>query len=121
MVLLHQTRLYKALTPQDWELASQLGHTQTVLDETDGYVHLSDRGQIEETLRLYYSGIENVQLLEFVMEQMSGRLVWETSRGGAAFPHLYDKLSLSEISRQWCLKTDVQGCPIMPADIDAPC
>ena len=119
MVMLHQTRLYKILTETDWRLAQEQGFTQTALDDADGYVHLSTRTQVAETLRLHYSGVARTQLLEFVKETMTGRLVWEESRGGEKFPHLYSKLFVRDIQRHWTLICDADGTPQLPADIDA--
>lgn len=119
MVMLQRTRLYKILTRKDWARAQQLGFTQTVLDEGDGFVHLSGRGQVAETLCLHYRRVKATQLLEFVEETLTGRLVWEPSRGGQSFPHLYGKLFISESVRNWTLDLDADGLPQLPKDIDA--
>ena len=118
MVMLHCTQLYKILTEDDWAKAQELGYTRTALDEGDGFVHLSDRGQIAETLALHYNGIYGVQLLEFVQETLTGRLVWEDSRGGQKFPHLYSKLFIKEAVRSWTLSLNTDGTPQLPQDID---
>lgn len=119
MVMLHQTRLYKILTAPDWQLAQAKGYTQTALDDADGYVHLSSRDQVAETLKLHYAGVAETHLLEFIGETLTGRLVWEESRGGAKFPHLYSKLLVREAKRDWVLVCDSDGIPQLPGDIDA--
>ena len=53
MVMLQRTRVYKILNAADWQVAEERGVTRTALDEGDGYVHLSTRTQVAETLALH--------------------------------------------------------------------
>lgn len=118
MVMLQRTRVYKILSAQDWAVAEQLGHSQTALDEGDGYVHLSTREQVHETLRLHYAGQDQVRLLEYIVEEMGQPIRWEESRGGELFPHLYSTLYINGAKRTWILGLDADGVPKLPADID---
>ena len=118
MVMLQRTRVYKILSSQDWSIAEQLGHTKTALDEGDGYVHLSTREQVHETLLLHYPGQEQVRLLEYIVEEMGQPIRWEESRGGQLFPHLYSTLMIDGANRIWTLTLDASGVPKLPADID---
>ena len=118
MVMLQRTRVYKSLSAQDWAVAEQLGHSQTALDEGDGYVHLSTREQVHETLRLHYAGQDQVRLLEYIVEEMGLPVRWEESRGGELFPHLYATLYINAAKRSWILRLDADGIPELPADID---
>ncbi len=118
MVMLQRTRVYKILSAPDWALASELGFTRTALDEGDGYVHLSTRDQVGETLALHYHGQDQVRLLEYIAEEMSGPIRWEESRGGQLFPHLYSALRLDQSKRTWVLELSADGVPILPDDLD---
>ena len=118
MVMLQRTRVYKILSEPDWQVAEELGYTQTALDEGDGYVHLSTRQQVAETLALHYPGYTNVRLLEYIAEEMAGPVRWEESRGGQLFPHLYAALRIKEAKRTWILDNDANGVPKLPQDID---
>ena len=118
MVMLQRTLVYKILNPADWQTASSLGFTQTTLDEGDGYVHLSTRAQVAETLSLHYANQVDVRLLEYVAEEMGGPIRWEESRGGQRFPHLYARLRIDAASRTWILTQDPDGIPKLPDDID---
>ena len=118
MVTLQRTRVYKILSEPDWEVAERLGFTQTALDEGDGYVHLSTRQQVAETLSLHYPGYTNVRLLEYIAEEMAGPVRWEESRGGQLFPHLYAALRIDAAKRSWILESDADGVPKLPQDID---
>lgn len=118
MVMLQRTFVYKILSAADWQTAETLGYTQTALDEGDGYVHLSTRAQVAETLRLHYPNQENVRLLEYVVEEMGSPVRWEESRGGQLFPHLYSTLRIDSAKRIWTLALGKDGVPALPDDID---
>lgn len=118
MVMLQRTRVYKILSEPDWQVAEHLGYTQTALDEGDGYVHLSTRQQVAETLSLHYPGYINVRLLEYIVEEMAGPVRWEESRGGQLFPHLYAALRIDAAKRIWTMENDADGIPLLPGDID---
>ena len=118
MVMLHRTRVYKILSGPDWDIAEPLGYSKTALDEGDGYVHLSTRDQVQETLSLHYPEQKNVRLLEYVVEELALPIRWEESRGGQLFPHLYARLRIDAASRIWTLALDDRGVPALPADID---
>ncbi|MEM1087589.1 MAG: DUF952 domain-containing protein [Pseudomonadota bacterium] len=113
-----QTRVYKILSAEDWQTAQSIGYTKTGLDEADGYVHLSTRAQVSETLRLHYAGQTDVRLLEYVLEHFSGEVRWEESRGGELFPHLYSTLRIDAAKRVWALETGPDKTPKLPLDID---
>lgn len=113
------TRGFKILSHDDWQIASALGYTKTALDEGDGYVHLSTREQVEETLRLHYAGQSDVRLLEYDYTQLDGDLRWEESRGGQLFPHLYGRLDITLASRIWLLQLGPDKTPQLPEDIDS--
>ncbi len=118
MVMLQRTRVYKILSAEDWALAEQLGYSKTALDEGDGYVHLSTRAQVQETLSLHYFERKHVRLLEYVIEELGLPIRWEESRGGQLFPHLYAALPIDAANRTWTLSLDASGVPKLPDDID---
>ena len=118
MVMLQRTRVYKILSAEDWATSEQLGYSQTALDEGDGFVHLSTRAQVHETLSLHYPGRQQVRLLEFIVEEMGIPVRWEESRGGELFPHLYATLRIDAARRIWVLELDENGVPKLPDDID---
>lgn len=112
-------RVFKILSLNDWQTAKSLGYTKTTLDEGDGYVHLSTRDQVEETLRLHYAGQSDVRLLEYDLVNLNGDVRWEESRGGQLFPHLYGTLHLAAAERMWVLEPGADKTPQLPEDIDS--
>lgn len=59
------------------------------IDAADGYIHFSTASQLAETLRLHFAGQSGLVLLAVRSADLGDALVWEASRGGALFPHLY--------------------------------
>jgi len=59
------------------------------IDAADGYMHFSTAAQLAETLRLHFAGQSGLVLLAIRTVDLGAGLVWEPSRGGALFPHLY--------------------------------
>lgn len=59
------------------------------IDAADGYMHFSTAEQLRETLRLHFKGQADLVLLAVRTNDLGDRLVWEPSRGGQLFPHLY--------------------------------
>lgn len=111
------TPIYKILSAEDDVRAKELGHSDTDLDARDGYVHLSSKDQVADTLRLHYAGRHGVRLYEFSAERLGGDVKWEESRGGDLFPHLYGTLRLANAERSWTLETDEHGNPTLPEEL----
>lgn len=113
------THIYKILTAADWAIAQTSGTSQTPLDLGDGYVHLSTRSQVGQTLALHYKGVESLRLLAFAMSDLEkmGEVRWEASRGGQLFPHLYGGLLVSAAQKMWMLNMDSDNNPALPEDI----
>ena len=84
--------VYKICTEDEWEAATW-PWAGSALDTRDGFIHLSTRDQVAETLRLYYAGVTDLRLLTVAVDRLRPRALRdEPSRGGALFPHLYGRL-----------------------------
>lgn len=113
------THVYKILSAEDWTKAETQGYPSTPLDLGDGYVHLSTKAQVGETLALHYKDARSVRLLEYGCARLeeTGQLKWEPSRGGDLFPHLYAQLPIARATRIWTLETGPDGVPALPEDL----
>ncbi|MEL6387249.1 MAG: DUF952 domain-containing protein [Pseudomonadota bacterium] len=109
-------RIYKALRPEEVGPSEAAGICLAAVDANDGFVHLSTREQIAETLALHFRGVRQVLLLEYDAQPIGDALVWEPSRGGARFPHLYGELALDAARRRWVLQQHPDGTPVLPKD-----
>jgi uncharacterized protein (DUF952 family) len=67
------------------------------IDHADGYIHFSSAEQLGETIRLYFAGLASQVLFQVPVEPFGEALRWESSRGGALFPHLYGELPMDAV------------------------
>ena len=66
-------------------------------DLRDGFIHLCTEPQLEGTIAKHFSGRQALSLQELSPETLGEELVFEPSRGGALFPHLYRALLWSDV------------------------
>ena len=108
-------KLYKILTPQEWEISKARGLITTELDLNDGFIHLSNAAQLSTTLALYFSDLEEVILLLPDLKQIQDKLIYEAvdseSKRSGKFGHLYAELKVSQISKSWVLKRNAFEIP----------
>jgi uncharacterized protein (DUF952 family) len=90
--------IYKIFRQAEWHELNTVGETAGApIDLADGFIHFSTSAQVKETAAKHFSGIDDLVLAAFNSEQMYDDLVWEKSRGGQDFPHLYRSLRLAEV------------------------
>lgn len=87
---------WKILSVADWKLLLAEGRYEgSAVDLADGYIHLSAADQLEATASKHYAGLTDLMLVEVDLSAIADDVVWEPSRGGALFPHIYGVLPLS--------------------------
>lgn len=107
--------IFKLLTLEQWHAFKADTHfTGAPIDIEDGYIHLSSVDQVAETAAKYFSDLPAVMLIEVDTDKLSVPVVWEPSRGGALFPHLYAPLPMSAVGRTTELEKDDAGKLIFP-------
>jgi uncharacterized protein (DUF952 family) len=94
-------------------------HTDTFsgmpIDAVDGYMHFSTAAQLADTLRLHFAGQSGLVLLAIPTDELGDDLVWEPSRGGSLFPHLYHRpLPIRAIAWEAPLSVDADGHCVLP-------
>jgi uncharacterized protein (DUF952 family) len=101
--------IYKVVSEEAWQIALDLGiFLGAAIDLQDGFIHLSTKAQVQETVRLHFRGQDHLLLVAFQAESFGNALEWEPSRGGSLFPHLYGALDP---------RTAV-GCISLPMNLD---
>lgn len=97
--------LFKILERSSWEAADgQLPWAP--IDRADGFVHLSAADQVEETAARHFADRDDLVLVELDPKDFAPEtLVWEPSRGGQDFPHVYGDIPLSAVRRVAPLST----------------
>ncbi|MDB5623819.1 MAG: hypothetical protein JWR39_2382 [Devosia sp.] len=84
------------------------------VDAADGFMHFSTAAQLPDTLRLHFAGQSELVLLAIRTAQLANTLVWEPSRGGQLFPHLYDELPTAAIAWEAPLVVSADGTCRLP-------
>ena len=78
-------------------------------DRRDGFMHLSTAAQVLETANRHFAGQPSLVALEIDAALVEGDLRYETSRGGALFPHLYGALKREAVVAVRALVKDDEG------------
>ncbi len=91
--------IYKILTSEQWATLESTGtFAGAPIDLADGYIHTSTAAQAQETTDKHFAGQDGLMLAALDSDTYGDDLIWEVSRGGAEFPHIYNRpLKLSEV------------------------
>ncbi|KQT49403.1 DUF952 domain-containing protein [Devosia sp. BK] len=111
--------IYKITTPAAFAPARASGNFAGMpIDAADGYMHFSTASQLSETLRLHFAGQSCLLLLAVKTVDLGDRLVWEPSRGGELFPHLYGgPLDIADILWEEQISVAADGSCHLPAGV----
>lgn len=109
------TTIYKICEQAVWR-ATEAGESflGTDADERDGFIHFSTATQLAETLGKHYAGKTDLVLVAVDAEALAMTLVWERSRGGDLFPHLYAPLPLGAVKWARPLADEIDGRRVLP-------
>ena len=104
------TTIYKICPAAMWDDAKRSGvFTGAPVDLADGYIHMSTQEQLAETARKHFAGRSDLLLLSVDLSRFEDELVWEPSRGGALFPHLYAPLPVAAVTASRAFSVTVEG------------
>lgn len=112
--------VYKVMQRIAWEPAHAAGaYAGSADDRRDGFIHLSTASQLAGTLAKHFRGQRDLLLIEFETLQLGAALLWEPSRGGDLFPHLYAPLPTRHAMRVRALHLGADEIPQLPEDLTA--
>jgi len=110
--------IYKVLRPEEWmRLDAGKLDAGSPVDEKDGYIHFSTARQLRETVDKHFKDAEDLILAQLNFETLGEALIWEPSRGGQLFAHLYGPLRRADVTAFWRLSRDSEGRYAYPDDI----
>lgn len=90
--------IFKIFRAEEWAAFDAAGETRGApIDLADGYIHFSTAAQAEETAAKHFAGQDDLMLLALEADTLGDKLIWEPSRGGALFPHLYRPMRRDEV------------------------
>ncbi|GJD50658.1 hypothetical protein OPKNFCMD_3401 [Methylobacterium crusticola] len=114
------TLVYKICPAASWRDAEAAGRfAGAPVDLADGYIHLSDAGQVRETAARHFAGMDDLVLVAVAAEALGEALRYEPSRGGALFPHLYGVLPLAAVRAVSPLPRGPDGVHRFPESLGA--
>ena len=112
--------VYKILTPDQWEAFVRDGRFAGSPDDArDGFIHLSNAEQVAGTVAKHFRKPAELRLVALRCERFGENLRDEISRGGQAFPHLYDALAIEDVLWVRRIARDEAGEAVLPALRDA--
>ena len=109
------TRIYKILPRAEWTAAVTAGRFEgSAVDHRDGYMHFSTAAQAKETASRHFAGQTDLLLVAVDGDALGEKLVFEPSRGGDLFPHLYAALPLAAVLWEKPLPLGLDGAHQFP-------
>lgn len=111
----HPPQIFKIVPHLMWADAKQKGiFLGAPIDLQDGFIHFSTADQVRETAAKHFAGQRDLLLLTVEAKALGSDLVYEVSRGGALFPHLYAPLTINAVIAEEALPLDADGHHIFP-------
>ncbi|TAN67219.1 MAG: DUF952 domain-containing protein [Magnetospirillum sp.] len=90
--------IYHVCRRPEWQAAVAMerydGSSQ---DIADGFIHFSAAHQVVASVTKHRAGQTGLVLIAADPVKLGEALVWEASRGGALFPHLYGPLPVAAV------------------------
>ncbi|MDK1377745.1 MULTISPECIES: DUF952 domain-containing protein [unclassified Sinorhizobium] len=107
--------IYKIVPALLWQEARRAGQfTGAPVDLADGFIHFSTGDQVVETAARHFEGQDGLLLIAIDGVALGDKLVYEPSRGGALFPHLYGPLPLDAVIWEKPLPLGADGLHVFP-------
>jgi len=82
----------------EWQ-AAETGNVYTGESlKNDGFIHCCFREQVDQVLRQWFAGIDNLLLIEIDSQEVNAEIRIENLEGGSQkFPHIYGPLNLNAV------------------------
>ncbi|NVP54899.1 DUF952 domain-containing protein [Mycoplana rhizolycopersici] len=107
--------IYKIVPTSLWQSAREKGSFEGApVDLADGFIHFSTAAQAPETAAKHFAGQSDLLLVAIDGAALGAALVYEPSRGGQLFPHLYGALPLDAVLWEKALPLDANGTHQFP-------
>ncbi|QRM54140.1 DUF952 domain-containing protein [Sinorhizobium sp. BG8] len=107
--------VYKIVPASLWRSARESGVFEGApVDLADGYIHFSTANQVKETAARHFGGQTDLLLVAVDADSLGEKLLFEASRGGDLFPHLYAPLAVSAVIWEKPLPLGADGAHVFP-------
>jgi len=83
--------VYRLVDEHEWNKAiEKKEYRGNDTDRKSGFIHLSTADQVQRTAEVFFKGVSNLMLVEYVTEHIADDLAWETVEArDDIFPHYY--------------------------------
>ena len=103
-------KIYKICDARVWKDAEKASIFHGAgIDLEDGYIHFSTAAQLPDTARLHFRHRDGQVLV--TVDSTLLEIIWEPSRRGDMFPHLYDSLPMRAVTAVQAMPVDADGVP----------
>jgi len=89
--------IYHIVLPENWKSADPDAAYEAASLRTEGFIHCSYAGQLEDVLQRYYVDAVSVLILEIDTDKLSSTLVEEPSTNNEIYPHIYGPINRDAI------------------------
>jgi uncharacterized protein (DUF952 family) len=105
---------YKVLTADQMRALEADAFEGAPIDLADGYIHLSTRDQLTETVDRHFADQSDLWVAAIDLAALGDSVRWEESRGGALFPHIYGAMPLDVVIAYGELEREHDGTVKLP-------
>jgi len=96
--------IFKIFRTAEWDNFQALGDFKGSPDDLrDGFIHFSSEDYLAGTMVRYFKDEAQVVIAKIDNDAGGEAMIWESSRGGGLFPHLYGTLYKQDIVQAWTL------------------
>jgi uncharacterized protein (DUF952 family) len=106
---MHKGRIFHLITPQRWEKALIEGHYRPESLQKEGFIHCSSWDQLLESAERHYKDADTLVVVFIIEKHVKKELVWEKSRNGEDFPHLYGQFPFGAVETTKLMVRNAQG------------
>ncbi len=107
--------VYKVSSKDEWEKAIlNKFYSESEIDNKDGFIHLSTKKQLNETVKKHFRGKKNLLVIFFCTKKIQDNLKWEVSRNGDLFPNYYGNLETKFAEKTYNLHLNANGIHEFP-------
>jgi uncharacterized protein (DUF952 family) len=92
--------IYRVMDKKEWDdFKKEKRFYGNAFDLESGFIHLSTKSQIKDTINRYFQDQKNIVILQICETKIKENIKWEISRNSQLFPHLYGFLELFDVKK----------------------
>ena len=108
--------VYKICSKSEWSSAKKKGQFKgSEMDLKDGFIHFSERNQVQGTLNKFFINKKNLLLLKVKTIGLKS-LIWEQGSDGNMFPHLYSSFDISNVCDELDITLNEDASHTLPSN-----